>query len=77
MTEKPDTLADLIAGITPEIHASLKQAIELGRWENGEKLTGEQKALCLQAVIAYDEANLQPEQRVGYVRPKSGVCDST
>ena len=75
MSDVPTTLQELIAGITPEIHASLKQAVELGRWENGERLTREQQALCLQAVIAFEEANVPPEQRVGYVRPKTGSCD--
>jgi hypothetical protein len=75
MVEKPDSLAALIAGITPEIHASLKMAVELGHWENGGMLSEEQKALCLQAVIAYDQVNLNPEQRVGYVKPKKDACN--
>lgn len=72
---RPGSLAELIAGITPEIHGLLKQAVALGRWENGEKLSDEQKALCLQAVIAYERDNVDPEQRVGYVRPKPDACN--
>ncbi len=74
MTDKPDTLDDLLATLTPEIHASLKEAVALGRWDNGERLTDEQRALCLQAVIAYDEKFMDTEARVGYVRPKQVPC---
>jgi hypothetical protein len=66
-------LEELLKNITPDIHRLLKVAVELGRWENGDKLTEEQKALCLQAVIAYDEHYLAPEKRVGFIsRKKTG-----
>lgn len=67
MTETPDSLQALLASITPEVHSKLKRAVELGRWENGERLTQEQRDLCLQAVIAYDEMNLNMEEKVGYI----------
>ena len=70
MSDKPSTLDALLASMTPEIYAQLKSAVELGRWENGERLTEEQKANCLQAVIAYDQAFVSPEQRVGYLERK-------
>ena len=63
----PSSLEELLKNITPDIHRLLKVAVELGRWENGEKLSEEQKALCLQAVIAYDEHFLIPEKRVGFI----------
>lgn len=75
MTDSPQSLQALLASMTPEIHERLKSAVELGRWENGDGLTAEQKALCLQAVIAYDQAFLAPEQRVGFV-DKSRKPDS-
>ncbi len=68
--EKPHSLQALLDSITPEIHANLKRAVELGRWENGERLTQEQRELCLQAVIAYDEKHLPPEQRVAFIDTK-------
>jgi len=74
MIEPPATLAELLAMMTPEIHAQMRDAIALGRWENGDKLTDEQRSLCLQAVIAYDEKFLPPEQRVGYVKSKEKEC---
>jgi uncharacterized protein YeaC (DUF1315 family) len=63
----PMTYDELISKMTPEMHASLKEAVELGKWPNGQKLTDEQKAICIRAVIAYDEMNLSPEERVGFI----------
>lgn len=67
LQNKPETFEQLLAGMTPEIHASLKQAIELGKWPNGERLTAEQVELCLQAVIAWDLRNLPEHERVAYI----------
>ncbi len=67
MNDTPDSFAELLSSITPEVHSKLKQAIELGRWENGERLSKEQVELCMQAVIAYDEIHLSEEEKVGYI----------
>ena len=67
MIEKPQTWQDLLGNMTPEIHQSLKTAIELGKWPNGERLAPEQVELCLQAVIAYDEHHLPETERVAYI----------
>lgn len=70
----------LIANITPDIHASLKRAIEIGRWPDGRSLSAEQRALCMEAVIAYEAANLAHTERVGYIdrgrKSEGEVCDS-
>ncbi|MEK9648875.1 MAG: DUF1315 family protein [Gammaproteobacteria bacterium] len=68
----PNSMQELLESITPEIHEQLKTAVDLGRWENGEKLTAEQKEHCLQAVIAYDLEYTDPEKRVGFLRGKDG-----
>ena len=74
MSDQFDSLENLLHTMTPDIHRILKTAVELGRWENGDKLSEEQRAQCLQAVIAYDEAFLAPEQRVGYLERPAGSC---
>ena len=56
-----------IANITPEIHQSLKLALEIGKWPDGRKLTQEQKELTLQALIAWETHNLPEDQRIGYM----------
>ncbi len=57
----------MIENITPEIYESLKLAVEIGKWSDGRKLTLEQKELSLQAVIAWEVANLPEEERTGYM----------
>lgn len=60
----------LLDSINPEIYTTLKRAVELGKWANGEKLSREQRASCMQAVIAYEHKNFSEEERSGYVPPK-------
>jgi hypothetical protein len=60
-------LEKILATITPEVYANLQRAIELGKWADGQKLTVEQKELCMQAIIAYGEQNLAEEERTGFV----------
>lgn len=75
--EKPETWQALIASMTPEMHQSLKTAIELGKWPNGDRLTREQLDHCMQAVIAYDQF-LPENERIAYIdrdRLKKVQCD--
>jgi uncharacterized protein YeaC (DUF1315 family) len=67
LQNKPATFEELLAGMTPEIHESLKLAVELGKWPNGDRLTQQQVELCLQAVIAWDIRNLPQAERVAYI----------
>lgn len=57
----------MINDINPEIYASLKQALELGKWGNGTQLTQEQKELTMMAIIAWEQKNLPEEERTGYL----------
>lgn len=69
--QEPDLELDkLINTITPDIYERLKKAVELGRWENGVKLTPEQISDSLQLLIAYDEKNKPVADRIGYIQPK-------
>jgi uncharacterized protein YeaC (DUF1315 family) len=63
-------IKQLLESITPEIYENLKTAIELGKWPDGRKLDQEQKELCMQAVIAYEEMHVPAEERTGYIPPK-------
>jgi uncharacterized protein YeaC (DUF1315 family) len=75
-----ESLQDIINMMNPEVHMNLKTAIELGKWPDGRKLSAEQIEYCMQAIIAYEQANLPEEQRVGYI-DRSGLkktqCDDT
>ena len=57
----------ILAMITPEVHESLRRAVEIGKWADGAALTREQRELCLQAVIAWEARHLASEQRTGYI----------
>ncbi|WP_370299121.1 YeaC family protein [Pontibacterium sp.] len=71
------TYEELIAAMTPEMHASLKQAVELGKWPDGRRLSDEQRDICMRAVIAYDMEKLPPEARVGFIDRTSRTAPST
>ncbi len=64
----------LIENMSPAIYQSLKQAVERGKWPDGNPLTIEQRETCLQALIAWGERHLPPDERIGYIdkRKKSG-----
>jgi len=58
---------DILQMITPEVHQSLRRAVELGKWADGVALSREQRELCLQAVIAWEARHLGAESRTGYI----------
>ncbi len=58
---------ELIQAMTPDMHQSLKRAIELGKWPDGRRLSPEQRDICLRAVIAYDHQHKPEQERVGYI----------
>lgn len=60
-------LERLLQMINPEIHARLRRAVEIGRWEDGTRLRPDQIEHCLQAIIAWEQKHLPPEQRVGHM----------
>ena len=67
----------IIQNLDQPAYESLKTAVEIGKWPNGELLTEEQKALSLQAVIAYEiEHNFADEQRTGFVDTVNSSCHS-
>ncbi|MBY4677984.1 YeaC family protein [Marinobacterium arenosum] len=61
------TYEELITAMTPDMHAALKQAVELGKWPDGRRLDSEQRETCLRAVIAYEHQNLPEQQRTGFI----------
>jgi len=57
----------VLAMMTPEVHEGLRSAVEIGRWPDGTRLSAEQRALCMQAVIAWEARHLPPEDRAGHI----------
>ena len=64
-------LDDLLDALTPERYQSLKRGVELGKWEDGRRLTDEERATALQVLIAWDARHKPEEERVGYLPPKA------
>lgn len=67
-------LQNIASQLQPDIIEKFKTAIEIGKWPDGRPLTPEQKETCMQAVIAYEHANVKEEERTGYVPPKATPC---
>lgn len=61
--------------LTPDLYQRFKRAVELGKWADGRPLSPEQRTICMQAVIAYEQKHFPPEQRTGYIPPKSVVAE--
>ncbi|MDO4894469.1 MULTISPECIES: YeaC family protein [Moraxella] len=58
---------DILANLTPEIVDKFRTAIEIGKWENGERLTDAQRATCMQAVMVWEYEYLPITERTGYI----------
>jgi len=46
-------LEQMLQNLTPETFENLKYAVETGKWQNGTKLSQEQRDNALQLVLAY------------------------
>lgn len=62
------TYDELIERLDPAVYRSLKRAIELGKWPDGRAVSAEQRAICMEAVIYYENRHDVPAQeRVGFI----------
>ncbi|MEM6486313.1 MAG: DUF1315 family protein [Pseudomonadota bacterium] len=66
---------DAIKAMTPDLVERLRTAVATGRWPDGRPLTQHQRENSLQAIIAWEKANLPENQRTGYVKPKAEVIE--
>jgi uncharacterized protein YeaC (DUF1315 family) len=70
---------ELLNSITPTAYQNLKLAVEIGKWPDGRPLTAEQRELCMQAVIVYEQKNLAEHERTGYIdrgsKREGELCD--
>lgn len=62
-----DTVEAMLAALNPELVISLRTAVEIGKWPNGDRLSREQRETCMQAVLAWEVRNLPENQRTGYI----------
>lgn len=70
----------LIARMDANTCAALRRAVEIGKFPDGRRLTDEQRALCMEAVLAWEIRHLPPEQRTGHIdrgsKQDGESCDS-
>ena len=71
LKQRPESLEELTAQITPAMHAELKSAVELRKFADGSRLSPEQLENCLQLVILYEGRHLPEHQRTGFDIPTS------
>jgi len=69
----------VLAALTPEIVDRLRTAVEIGKWPNGDRLTPEQRATSMQAVLIWEMKHLPENQRTGYIdkgKKEGEACDT-
>ncbi len=64
-------LNKLLQALDSNGHRRLQEMVALGRWPDGRGLSDEEKAACLQALIAY-EASLPESEHSGYIAQRCG-----
>ena len=64
--------SDTVNSLSPHMIEKLKTAIELGRWENGDKLTSEQVESAMQAVMLWEAQNVGNQSDEPFVVGKDG-----
>lgn len=63
-------IEQVLQAVTPDVYEKLKRAVEIGKWPDGRKLSADQRATCLQAVITYDNQHKPESERVGFIASK-------
>lgn len=62
-----ESFTEQAQALDEQAYQALKQALELGKWPNGERLSREQQEICMQTIISYEALHLPEEQRSGYM----------
>ena len=62
-----DAYQQAIAAMGRDVYDRMLTALEQGRWPDGQALTEAQRQHCMQAVIAWGEYHLSPDERVGFI----------
>jgi len=70
-----NTVDELIEKLTPDMVASLKQAIALGKFPDERPVTQEQKELMLEAIIRYEAQHTRETERTGFIDRSKATCE--
>ena len=71
-----DPYLDTIRAMDRSVYDRLLTALSTGRWPDGRTLTAEQREHSMQAVIAWGEMHLPPEERIGFIDKGHKAGDS-
>ena len=75
------TFEEIIQKIDPTIYKNFRIAIELGKWPDGRVLSQEQKEICMEACIYYEnKSNVAESDRIGFIdraKVKATPCASS
>ena len=74
-----DPYLETVRAMGPELYERMVQALATGLWPDGTSFTAAQREHTMQAVIAWGELNLPPEERIGYIdkgRKADSSCDA-
>ena len=63
---RPESIEQLIDGMSSDVVGSLRLAVELGKWCDGARLNPQQIDFCMQAIILYEAKHLPEQKRVGF-----------
>jgi uncharacterized protein YeaC (DUF1315 family) len=69
----------ILAALNPDIVDRLRTAVEIGKWPNGDRLTDEQRATSMRAVLLWEGKNLPENLRTGYIdkgKKEGEACDT-
>jgi len=64
--KRPESIDQLIDEMNSAVYDSLKLAVEIGKWGDGERLDAQQIDFCMQAIILYEAKYLPEQERVGF-----------
>lgn len=63
---------ETVSSLKPEMIVEFKRSLEIGKWPDGRSMNQEQKELCLEVIMMYEEFHDIPvEERVGYIDRRS------
>lgn len=71
-----DPYLDTIRAMDRSVYDRLLAALATGRWPDGRALSTEQREHSMQAVIAWGEMHLPPEERIGFIDKGHKAGDS-
>ena len=54
----------LVQNMNPQIYQKLRDAVETGRWLDGNPLSEQQKETCLQAIIMYQSQHMNNSEHM-------------